>query len=66
VIVPAVGRVRHHPGRRRCQYLGHVCGPAGAAQARDDGADLDDIPTPELLAQIEAEEDIERAVSVVL
>jgi D-3-phosphoglycerate dehydrogenase / 2-oxoglutarate reductase len=27
---------------------------------------LDDIPTPDLLAQIEAEEDIERAVSVVL
>jgi D-3-phosphoglycerate dehydrogenase len=27
---------------------------------------LDDVPTPELLAQIEAEEDIERAVSVVL
>jgi D-3-phosphoglycerate dehydrogenase len=27
---------------------------------------LDDVPTPELLAQIETEEDIERAVSVVL
>jgi D-3-phosphoglycerate dehydrogenase len=27
---------------------------------------LDDIPTPDLLAQIEAEDDIERAVSVVL
>ena len=27
---------------------------------------LDDIPTPELLAQIEAEDDIERAISVVL
>ncbi|HJZ45599.1 MAG TPA: phosphoglycerate dehydrogenase [Roseiflexaceae bacterium] len=27
---------------------------------------LDDVPTPELLAQIEAEQDIERAISVVL
>ena len=27
---------------------------------------LDDVPTPDLLALIEAEEDIERAVSVVL
>jgi len=27
---------------------------------------LDDVPTADLLAQIEAEEDIERAVSVVL